>query len=76
MEKALKPFRKEAYTLDALAEAGVPEGLLRMMLVDSRRAPQERARLSMTGRKRTEPTLDYAWGPDVNFLLGLDGGKQ
>lgn len=72
----IKTFRKDAYTLDAIVEGGVDPKDARKFLVDSRRAEPERARVSISGRKRTEPTLDYAWGPDVNFLLGLDGDSK
>lgn len=69
----MKPFTRDAYTPDALVQAGVPPELVRTLLVDPKRASPEHARLSVTGRKRTTtPTLEYGWGPDVNYLLGLE----
>ena len=59
-----------AYTPDALIDAGLPPALVQRLLADGPRAVPERARVSVTGRKRTpEPIRHYAWGPDVRTLL-------
>jgi hypothetical protein len=67
----MRPFGKDAYTLEAVIEAGLTPEQARLCLADGPRAVPERARVSMTGRKRTEPTTRYVWGPDANWLLGL-----
>lgn len=69
------PLKKQTYTLDQLVALGVDATDVRKCLVDPKRAPLEQLRLKKGGKKLTDPTHDYAWGPDVNFLLGLDGDK-
>lgn len=70
------PLKKQPYTLDQLVALGVDAADARKCLVDPKRAPLEALRLKKGGKKKTDPTHDYAWGPDVNFLLGLDGDKR
>lgn len=64
-------FPKDAYAPSALFEAGIPPEQIPKVLVDPRRAPLAKAKLTMGGRKRTAPTHEYGWGPDINFLLEL-----
>lgn len=70
------PLKKQVYTLDQLVALGVEQSDVRKCLVDPKRAPLEALRLRKGSNKKTDPTHDYAWGPDVNFLLGLDGDKR
>lgn len=59
-----------AYTPDALVDAGLPAALVKRLMADGPRAVPERARVAVTGRKRTvEPTRHYVWGPDARTLL-------
>lgn len=62
-------LRDDAYTPNALVDAGVPADLVRALIADGPRAVPERARESMTGRKRSQPTVHYVWGPDARRLL-------
>jgi hypothetical protein len=63
-------FRRAAYTLDALIEAGVDPQVAHTLLVDGRRAVPERALVSLYRRQRTpEPIQEYVWGPDAEVLL-------
>lgn len=62
-------FKKDAYSLDAVLESGIPRATAVKLLADGPRAVPERPRLSMHGRKRGEPTTHYVWGPDANTLL-------
>ncbi len=62
-------FGPYAYTLAAVVEAGVPPEVARTLLADDPAQRRERPRLSVTGRKRGAPTLEYVWGPDANCLL-------
>jgi hypothetical protein len=62
-------LRDDAYTPGALIEAGVPAALVRTLIADGPRAVPERARESVTGRRRSEPTTHYVWGPDARRLL-------
>ena len=59
--------RKDAFTPDALVEAGVPGTLVRVLLVRDD-APPMRARVGLRRRTRVE-THTYVWGPDVAGLL-------
>jgi hypothetical protein len=64
-------FRPIAWTPEALVAAGYTPEDVNRWLVDGPRAVPERARLSVTGRKRTpQPTRRYVWGPDLRFLAG------
>lgn len=69
------PLKSRPYSLDELVALGVDASEARKCLVDSRYAKPEALRVKRGSPKMTEPTLDYAWGPDVNFLLGLDGRR-
>lgn len=60
-------FRNDAYTVEAVIEAGVPPTVARTLVADT--TIEERPRLSVTGRKRGEPTTHYVWGNDANVLL-------
>lgn len=60
--------KKDAFTPEALAEAGVPAPLITAMLVAPDHAPMEKARVSLHGRARIE-TRNYIWGPDVAGML-------
>lgn len=60
--------RKDAWTPEALVEAGVPGELVTVLVVDPR-AQLEAARVSLTRRQRTDPTRTYVWGPDIRNLL-------
>lgn len=62
-------FRKDAYTLDAVVEAGIPASVARTLLADGPHAVPERPRLSLHGRRRAPLTQAYVWGPDANTLL-------
>lgn len=62
-------LRDDAYTPGALIDAGVPADLVRTLIADGPRAVPERAREAMTGRKRSQPTTNYVWGPDARRLL-------
>ena len=62
-------LRADAYTADALIEAGGPSAAARTLLADGPRAVLERPRLSLTGRRRGPPTTVYVWGPDAARLL-------
>jgi hypothetical protein len=65
-----KVFKAEAWTVAAVVEAGVPDEMARKALVDGPRAEPMRARVSLHGRVRTEPTRHYVWGPDLAFVMG------
>ncbi len=68
-------FKKDAYTLNAVVEAGIAPALAKTLLADGPRCVPERARLSIHGRKRTtNPTTSYVWGPDANTLLAEKQG--
>lgn len=64
-------FAADAYTVDAVIAAGIPAVVARQAVVDGKRATPQRARLSLDGRKRTEPTTQYVWGPDLQFIMGV-----
>lgn len=70
MSKALLAIvrRQEAYTPEALINAGFDPKLVQRAIVDGRHATPERARTKVFGRGRTEPTTFYVWGPDFGFL--------
>jgi hypothetical protein len=61
-------LRKDAYSLAALIDAGVPVAVARKLLVAQPSRP-ERPRVSVTGRKRDPETTEYIWGPDASVLL-------
>lgn len=61
-------FAPDAFTVDACIEAGIPASVAQRAVADGPRATPQRARLSLHGRKRTEPTTCYVWGPDLRFL--------
>lgn len=63
-------FAADAFTVDAVIAAGIPATVARRAIVDGSRATPQRARLSLDGRKRTEPTTQYVWGPDLKFIVG------
>ena len=63
-------FRADAVTVECAIEAGIPEAVARVAIVDGPKATPERARTSLSGRTRTEPTTRYIWGPDLAFLMG------
>lgn len=67
----LSKLKKDAYTLDAIMELGVPSDVARMLLADT--SIPERPRLSLSGRKRAQPTTEYVWGPDAVQLLSGRG---
>lgn len=74
-------FKNDAYTLDAVVQAGVPPQIARKLLADGPRAVSERPRLSISGRRRGELTQTYVWGPDAAVLLtepaqGGPGGQS
>src|SRR5688500_1941494 len=62
-------LRKDAYTLEALIEAGVPAQVARTLLADGARAIPMRPRVALTGRRRAPLTTAYVWGPDAAVLL-------
>ncbi len=64
---------RDAFTPDALVDAGVPAALVNLLIADGRDAVPERPRLSITGGGRAdEETRRYVWGPDVAaFLVGI-----
>lgn len=63
--------KKKAWHPNALEALGLPPERVRQMVVDGRFAREERAFLAVGGRKRTDPTTFYVWGPDIPFYLGL-----
>lgn len=63
-------FAADAFTVDCCIEAGIPAAVARTAIVDGPRATPQRARTSLNGRTRTEPTTQYVWGPDLKFLTG------
>jgi hypothetical protein len=64
-------LKKDAYTPEALVAAGYEPQSVKTWIADGARAVPQRARLSVTGRKRTlQPTTHYVWGPDVMGFLG------
>ena len=62
-------LRNDAYTPDALEEAGVPGDVVRTLLADGPNAVPEKPLLSLTSRRRGELTTRYIWGPDAEVLL-------
>jgi hypothetical protein len=64
-------FSADAFTVDAVIAAGIPADVARRAVVDGRRATPQRARVSLDGRQRTEPTTQYVWGPDLKFIAGV-----
>lgn len=63
--------QKDAFTMDALVNEGVPAPLVRVMLA-SRGPATEKARQHVTERRKRMVTSEYVWGPDVgNFLVGI-----
>lgn len=64
---------RDAFTPNALVDAGVPVALVNLLIADGRNAVPERPRVSITGRGRAEEeTRRYVWGPDVAaFLVGI-----
>lgn len=61
---------KDAYTPEALMDAGVDPMVVRTLLADGPNAVPERPRLAVNGRKRAkEATSKYVWGPDAMTLL-------
>lgn len=72
MKPAARIFAADAFTPECVIEAGIPPKLAHNAVVDGRRATPQRARESLSGRKRTEPTTRYVWGPDLRFIMGRD----
>ena len=64
-------LKKQAYTVGALVAAGVPATVAQTLVV-AEGATIERPLLSLTGRKRGQPTSFYVWGPDAAWLLTGD----
>lgn len=62
-------FKSDAYTLNAVVEAGIPVTVAKLLLADGPRAVPARPRLSVTKRGRGDLTTHYVWGPDANTLL-------
>lgn len=63
-------LKRDAYTLDAVIEAGIPPAVARTLVADGPNAVPERARTSIEGRGRTkDPIRDYVWGPDAMVIL-------
>lgn len=69
-------LRNEAYTPNALIDAGLAADVVRTLIVDGPRAVPERARESLTGRKRTQPTVHHVWGCDARALLAEVKGQH
>ena len=70
-------FRRCAYTVQAVVDAGVDPRVARTLLADGPRALPERAFTSLTGRRRTkEPIREYVWGPDAIVLLQERGAAM
>lgn len=63
----------DAYTPEALMDAGVDPMVVRTLLADGPRAVPERPLLSVKGRKRGLETMKYCWGPDAMALLAERG---
>lgn len=63
-------FTADAFTVDCVIAAGIPSEVARRAVVDGPMATPQRARVSLDGRKRTEPTTAYVWGPDLAFVAG------
>lgn len=60
----------DAYTPEALMDAGLDYKVVKTLLADGPRAVPERPRTTLTGRGREkEPTTRYVWGPDARVLL-------
>lgn len=68
-------FQKDAYTINAVIEAGVHPATAKTLLASGPNATPMKARCSMHGRRRTEPTQDYVWGPDANTLLAEQAAR-
>lgn len=68
MEKRI--FAADAFTVDCCIEAGIPASVAHRAIVDGPRATPQRARTSLHGRTRTQPTTQYVWGADLKFLVG------
>lgn len=64
-----KVFTAQAFTVEAVVEAGVPHETALLAIADGPRAVPTRARMTLTGRAWTEPTRRYVWGSDLVFLL-------
>ena len=62
-------FSADAYTVDAIIDAGVPPETARRIVADGPRAVPERPRISVRRRGRAPLTTSYIWGPDANALL-------
>lgn len=61
-------FRKDAYTVGALVDAGIHPEVARKCVVAAGSKP-ERPRVALTGRRRGPETSEYVWGPDAVALL-------
>lgn len=65
----IPPFKADAYTLEAVVEAGVPARIARKLLADGPANVPERPRTSLVRRGRASETRAYVWGPDAVALL-------
>lgn len=81
--RKLPSFKVDAYTLEAVVEAGIPAAVARKLLADGPRAVEMRPRLRLAGRGRGPATKSYVWGPDAAALLqepanrsGWNGGEN
>lgn len=63
-------LRNDAYTPEALMDAGIPPAVVKTLIADGPRAVPERPLLAVGGRKRDKlATTRYVWGPDAMVLL-------
>lgn len=63
-------LRSEAYTPEALMDAGIDPHVVATLIADGPRAVPARPLLSLRGKRRAkEPTTRYCWGPDAAVLL-------
>lgn len=70
MKANARIFAADAFTVECVIAAGIPADVARRAMADGPRATPQRARVSLDGRKRTEPTIHYVWGPDLAFVTG------
>lgn len=60
----------DAYTVEALTDAGIPAQVARRLQADGPRCTAMKPLIAIGGRKRApEATTQYIWGPDAMVLL-------
>lgn len=62
-------LKQDGYTVEALADAGVPYPIAKKCLADGPHALPMAPRTALAGRGRAPHGTAYAWGPDAAALL-------